>query len=87
MGSSINQIKMQVNQIGQQAVSAAVQLSQLASNLEKNAAVVNAAIAGTSTGEDKTMIASLQQASEAVKNAASSLQVAAHAAKDWASKA
>lgn len=87
MASSISQIKQQVNQIGQQATSTAGQLSQLATNLEKNIAAVNAAIRGTSSGEDKTMIAAFQQASQAVKNASTSLQAAANAAKDWAGKA
>lgn len=87
MASSISQIKQQVNQIGQQANSTAGQLAQLATGLEKNIAVVNSSIGGTSSGEDKTMIASFQQASQAVKNAAASLQAAANAAKEWASKA
>ena len=87
MSSSISQIKQQVNQIGQQATSTAGQLSQLAANLEKNIAAVNAAIGGTSSGEDKTMIAAFQQASKEVKNASTSLQAAAYAAKDWIGKA
>lgn len=87
MASTISQIKQQVNQIGQQATSTAVQLSQLASNLEKNIAVINNAIGGTSSGEDKTMIAAFQQASKAVKDASASLQSAGAAAKDWAAKA
>lgn len=87
MASSISQIKQQVNQIGQQATLTAGQLSQLATNLEKNIAAVNAAIGGTSSGEDKTMIAAFQQASQAVKNASTSLQAAANAAKAWAGKA
>lgn len=87
MASSISQIKQMVNQIGQQSTSTAGQLSQLASNLEKNIAAVNSAIGGTASGEDKTMIAAFQQASQAVKNASASLQTAANAAKDWASKA
>ncbi len=87
MASSISQIKQQVNQIGQQATSLAVQLSQLAKNLEKNTTAINSAIGGTSSGEDKTMIASFQQASQAVKNASTSLQAVAKAAKDWAAKA
>ena len=73
MASSISQIKQQVNQIGQQAASTAGQLAQLATNLEKNIAAVNSAIGGTSSGEDKTMIASFQ--------------AAANAAKEWAGKA
>ena len=87
MSSSITQIKQQVNQIGQQATTMASQLSQLTSSLEENIAVVNSAIGGTASGEDKTMIASFQQANQAVKNAASSLQAAANAAKNWAGKA
>lgn len=87
MASSISQIKQMVNQIGQQSTSTAGQLSQLAANLEKNIAAVNSAIGGTASGEDKTMIAAFQQASQAVKNASASLQTAATAAKDWASKA
>lgn len=87
MASSISQIKQQVNQIGQQANSIAGQLSQLATNLEKSIAAVNSAIGGTSSGEDKTMIAAFQQASQALKNAAAQLQAATNAAKDWASKA
>lgn len=87
MTSSITQIKQQVNQIGQQANSTSAQLSQLAKNFEKNIAAVNSAIGGTTSGEDKKMIASFQQASQAVKNAAASLKAAANAAKDWANKA
>lgn len=87
MASTISQIKQQVNQIGQQATSTAAQLSQLATNLEKNIAVINSAIGGTSSGEDKTMIAAFQQASKAVKDASASLQAAGAAAKDWAAKA
>lgn len=87
MASSIFQIKQMVNQIGQQATSTAGQLSQLSTNLEKNIAAVNSAIGGTSSGEDKTMIAAFQQASKAVKDASASLQAAANAAKDWVSKA
>ncbi len=87
MASTISQIKQQVNQIGQQASSTAGQLSQLATNLEKNVALVSNAIGGTSSGEDKTMIAAFQQASKAVKDAATSLQSAGAAAKDWAAKA
>lgn len=87
MASSISQIKQQVNQIGQQATSTAGQLAQLATNLQKNIAVVNSAISGTSSGEDKTMIAAFQQASEAVKNASASLLAAGNAAKDWVGKA
>ena len=87
MASSISQIKQQVNQIGQNATSTAGQLQQLASNLEKNVAAVTSAIGGTSSGEDKTMIAAFQQASKAVKEAAASLQAAGSAAKDWAAKA
>lgn len=87
MASSISQIKQQVNQIGQQATSTAGQLSQLATNLEKNTAAVNSAIGGTASGEDKTMIAAFQQASQAVKSASASLQAAANAAKEWAGKA
>ena len=87
MASSISQIKQTVNQIGMQATSTAGQLSQLASNLEKNMAAVNAAIGGTSSGEDKTMMAAFQQASKAVKDASASLLAAANAAKDWAGKA
>ena len=85
--SSISQIKQQVNQIGQQAASTAGQLSQLASSLEKNISAVSNAIGGTSSGEDKTMIAAFQQAGKAVKEAAVSLQAAGTAAKDWAAKA
>lgn len=87
MASSIYQIKQQVNQIGQQANSTAAQLAQLALNLEKNIATVNNAIGGTSSGEDKKMIASFQQASQAVKNASASLKAAADASKEWAAKA
>ncbi len=87
MASTISQIKQQVNQIGQNASSTAGQLSQLATNLEKNVAAVSSAIGGTSSGEDKTMISAFQQASKAVKDAAASLQAAGAAAKDWASKA
>ena len=87
MASSISQIKPQVNQIGQQATSTAGQLSQLATNLEKNTAAVNSAIGGTASGEDKTMIAAFQQASQAVKTASAQLQAAANAAKEWAGKA
>ena len=64
MASTISQIKQQVNQIGQQATSTAGQLSQLASNLNKNVAAISNAIGGTSSGEDKTMVASFQQASK-----------------------
>ena len=85
--SSISQIKQQVNQIGQQATTTAGQLSQLATNLEKNTAAVNSVIGGTASGEDKTMIAAFQQASQAVKSASVSLQAAANAAKEWAGKA
>ena len=87
MASSISQIKQKVDQIGQHATSTANQLTQLASNLEKNMAAVNAAIGGTSSGEDKEMITAFQQASKAVRDAATSLQSAGSAAKDWASKA
>lgn len=87
MASSISQIKQMVDQIGKQATSTAGQLSQLSTNLEKNIAAVNSAIGGTASGEDKTMVASFQEASKAVKEAAASLQAAANAAKDWASKA
>lgn len=87
MASSISQIKQQVNQIGIQANSTAGQLSQLATNLEKNIAAVDSAIGGTASGEDKTMIASFQQACKAVREAASSLQAAGSAARDWAAKA
>ena len=87
MASTISQIKQQVNQIGQQATSTAGQLSQLATNLEKNVAAVNIAIGGTSSREDQTMIAAFQQASKAVKDAAASLQAAGAAAKNWVAKA
>ena len=87
MASTISQIKQQVNQIGQQATSTAGQLSQLASNLNKNVAAIDNAIGGTSSGEDKTMVASFQQASKAVNDAVRALQAAGKAAKDWASKA
>ena len=87
MASTISQIKQQVNQIGQQATSTAGQLSQLASNLDKNVAAIGNAIGGTSSGEDKTMIASFQQASQAVNDAVKALQAAGNAAKDWAAKA
>lgn len=87
MASTISQIKQQVNQIGQQATSTAGQLSQLASNLNKNVAAIDNAIGGTSSGEDKTMVASFQQASKAVNDAVRALQAAGNAAKDWASKA
>lgn len=86
MASSIAQIKQQVNQIGQQANTTAGQLSQLATNLEKNIAAVNSAIGGTALGEDKTMVASFQDASKAVKEAAASLKAAADAAKTWVAK-
>ncbi len=86
MASTIVQIKQQVNQIGQQATQTAGQLAQLASNFDTNIAVVNSAIGGVTSGEDKTMIASLQQASQAVKNASASLIAAANAAKNWAAK-
>ena len=85
--SSISQIKQQVNQIGQQASTTAGQLSAMATNLEKNVAAVTGAIGGTASGEDKTMIASFQTASKAVKEAAGALQAASTAAKGWASKA
>lgn len=87
MASSISQIVQLVNQIGQQASSTSAQLSQLATNLEKQVATVNSAIGGTSTGEDKTMIEAFIQASQAVKEAAGQLQEAAKAAKEWATKA
>lgn len=87
MASTISQIKQQVNQIGQQATSTAGQLNQLASNLDKNVAAVNSAIGGTSSGEDKKMVASFQQASKAVKVAVKALQEAGKSAKDWAAKA
>lgn len=85
--SSIAQIKQQVNQIGQQAATTAGQLTQLAANLEKNIAVVNQAIGGTASGEDTKMVNAFQQASQAIKNASASLQVASEAAKDWIGKA
>lgn len=85
--SSIGEIKQQVNQIGSQATTTAGQLAQLASNLEKNVAAVNSAIGGTASGEDKTMIASFQQASQAVKDAVVALQAAGATAKDWVAKA
>ena len=87
MASTISQIKQQVNQIGQQATSTAGPLSQLASNLNKNVAAISNAIGGTSSGEDKTMVASFQQASKAVNDAVRALQEAGKAAKDWAAKA
>ena len=76
-----------ISQIGQQATATAGQLSQLASNLDKNVAAIGNAIGGTSSGEDKTMIASFQQASKAVNDAARALQEAGRAAKDWAARA
>lgn len=87
MASTISQIKQQVNQIGQQATSTAGQLSQLATTMERNVAAVSDAIGGTSTGEDKTMVASFQQANKALKDAATALQAAGKAAKEWAAKA
>jgi esterase/lipase len=87
MASTISQIKQQVNQIGQQANATASQLSQLAANIEKNVAQVNSAIGGTASGEDKTMIIAFQQASKAVNEAATSLQAAGNAAKEWSSRA
>ena len=56
-------------------------------NLDKNVAAVNSAIGGTSSGEDKKMVASFQQASKAVKDAVKALQEAGKSAKDWAAKA
>ena len=87
MASTISQIKQQVNQIGQNASSTAGQLSQLATNLEKNIAAVSGAIGDTSSGDDKKIIAAFEQAVKAVKDAATSLQTAGTAAKDWAAKA
>lgn len=85
--STISQIKQQVNQIAQSASSAAQQLTQLATKLEQNSAAVNAAIGDTSSGEDKTIAAAFLQASKSVKDAASQLQAASQAAKNWANKA
>ena len=81
MSSSISQIKQLVEHIGQQATSTAGQLLQLAANLEKNIATVNSTIGGTSSGEDKDMMEALYQASQAVRGASGSLQVAADAAR------
>ena len=85
--SDIKSIKLQVLQIGKNAVSTAAQLNQLAANLAKNAAAINSAIGGTASGEDQKMVAAFQQASEAVKAAATSLVQAGQAADSWASNA
>ena len=53
MASTISQIKQQVNQIGQQATATAGQLSQLASNLDKNVAAIGNAIGGTSSRSEE----------------------------------
>ena len=71
--SDIKSIKLQVLQIGKNAVTTATQLNQLAANLSKNAAAINSAIGGTASGEDQKMVAAFQQASEAVKAAATQL--------------
>jgi hypothetical protein len=85
--SDIKSIKLQVLQIGKNAVSTAAQLNQLAANLAKNAAAINSAIGGTASGEDQKMVAAFQQASEAVKAAATSLVQAGQSADSWASNA
>lgn len=85
--SDIKSIKLQVLQIGKNAVSTAAQLNQLAVNLAKNAAAINSAIGGTASGEDQKMVAAFQQASEAVKAAATSLVQAGQSADSWASNA
>ena len=85
--SDIKSIKLQVLQIGKNAVTTATQLNQLAANLSKNAAAINSAIGGTASGEDQKMVAAFQQASEAVKAAATQLVQAGQSAASWASNA
>lgn len=85
--SDIKSIKLQVLQIGKNAVTTATQLNQLAANLSKNAAAINSAIGGTASGEDQKMVAAFQQASEAVKAAATQLVQAGQSAESWASNA
>lgn len=85
--SDIKSIKLHVLQIGKNAVTTATQLNQLAANLSKNAAAINSAIGGTASGEDQKMVAAFQQASEAVKAAATQLVQAGQSAESWASNA
>lgn len=85
--SSISQLKQQVNVVGEQAIKTSGQLSQLAQNLETQVGQINSQIGGTASGEDKTMMSSFQQASKAIKEAASALASAGKSAKDWAAKA
>lgn len=85
--SDIKSIKLQVLQIGKNAVTTATQLNQLAANLSKNAAAINSAIGGTASGEDQKMVAAFQQASEAVNAAATQLVQAGQSAESWASNA
>ena len=85
--SDIKSIKLQVLQIGKNAVTTATQLNQLAANLSKNAAAINSAIGGTASGEDQKMVAAVLQASEAVKAAATQLVQAGQSAESWASNA
>lgn len=85
--SQLSQLKAQINQVATNIGQTANALNSFSQNLQNQVGVVNNAISGTASNEDKQMVASLQQAQEAVKTAAAQLQVAATKAKEWAAKA
>lgn len=85
--SQLTQIKAQINQVATNIAQTAASLNSFSQTLQNNIAVINSAIGGTASNEDKEMVAALQQGQQAVKDAALQLNQAAQKAKNWVSKA
>ena len=85
--SQLSQVKNQVNQIATNITQTAAALTAYAQNLQTQIAAVNNAIGGTTSNEDKEMVAAMQVGMQSVKAAALQLTQAATKAKDWVAKA
>lgn len=85
--SQLSQIKGQISQVATNVEQTAGALNSFAQNLQTHISVISSAIGGTSSNEDKEMVAALQEGQRAVREAAVQLFQAAQKAKDWVSKA
>ena len=85
--SRLSGLKQQVNQIGDDASKTASGLLAFSSKFNSATAQIQQLIAGTAKGTDRELIAALQSADAAVKEAAQALHGASKSAKEWAQQA
>ncbi len=83
MASKLEQVGEQIRAIGLGCAKVSGQIHQMGEDLQKQADSVSDTIGGSSSGIDKQMVNSLNEAAKALKEAATALVDVTHNAARW----